>query len=284
MHSFQKLSLMHCTRVFLSIFLFFLVSGTLIAQENTIHSVYFDFDKHALRLNERPSLQEFIQDIDTTRIETIEILGYCDDRGKEDYNYKLSEKRAHAVRDFILAQGIKNKVIVNIEGKGRVMIDQDYARDISKLRQRNRRVDIVLNFMKIPFEAQPGIYTELNDSLREGDRVILQNIQFAQGRSRLTGKSRRELRRIARTLIKEQSDLNFEIHGHICCTPKRYTEAFDKDTHKRELSHNRAKHVYEFLLRQKIDSTRMKYFGCGNEYPLNMTPDLDRRVEFLIME
>lgn len=263
--------------------LFLFSCTSVFSQEKTIHSVYFDFDKDRIRQTELPNLLEFIQDIDTTRIETIEIFGYCDDRGKDQYNYALSERRAEAIKKEIINKGIKNKVIVTIEGKGRVMIDQDYAKDLTKLRQKNRRVDVILNFLEIPYEEQPGVYTQLNDTLREGDRVILQNIQFEQGRSRLKGKSKKELREIAKELRKKPN-LNFEIHGHICCTPKRYTEAFDKDTHKRELSHNRAKQVYEYLLTQKVDKKRMKFFGCGNIYPLNLTPDLDRRVEFYIVE
>lgn len=260
-----------------------LTCATALGQEKTVHSVYFDFDKDKIRLNELPGLLEFINDIDTTRIETIEIFGYCDDRGKDQYNYALSERRAEAIKEQIITKGIKNKVIVTIEGKGRVVIDQDYSKDLAKLRQKNRRVDILLNFYTIPFEEQPNIYTHLNDSLKEGDRVILQNIQFDQGRSRLKGKSKKELRLIAKELNKKP-DLNFEIHGHICCTPKRYTEAYDKDTHKRELSFNRAKQVYDYLVTLKIDKKRMKFLGCGNIYPLNLTPDLDRRVEFYIIE
>ena len=66
---------------------FFLFSCTAIfGQEKTVHSVYFDFDKDRVRLTELPNLVEFLQDIDTTRIETIEIFGYCDDRGKDQYN------------------------------------------------------------------------------------------------------------------------------------------------------------------------------------------------------
>lgn len=261
--------------------LFLCLGSFCFAQENTLHSIYFDFDKYQIRAKERQPLLEFIQDIDTAKIETIEIFGYCDDRGKASYNYKLSENRAQTILETIIDQGVKNKVIVTIEGKGRVLIDEDYTKDLSKLRQKNRRVDILLNFKEIPFEKQPGIYTELNDSLREGDRIILQNIQFDQGRSRLTGKAKKELKTIAKQL-KKQPDLYFEIHGHICCTPKRYTESYDKDTHKRELSHNRAKQVYEYLIRLKVPEKRMKYFGCGNLYSLNLTPDLDRRVELLI--
>lgn len=264
--------------------LFFLLSFHARSQEEEqLHSVYFDFDKHLIKPKEQNSLLDFIQSIDTSAIDAIEILGYCDDRGKADYNFILSEKRATAIQKFIVNQGITNKVIVHIEGKGRVMIDQDYAKDLSRLRQKNRRVDVVLNFKNLPFQQQPGVYTELRDSLIPGDRIVLQHLQFDQGSSKLTSKARRELKKIAKKLA-QNSQVHFEVHGHICCTPKRYREAYDKHTKRRELSQNRALQVYQYLLQQRIDPTRMKHMGCGNEYPLNLTPDLDRRVELYIIE
>ncbi|MCP1995161.1 OmpA family protein [Flavobacterium sp. HSC-61S13] len=263
------------------LFIAYLLSFSATAQEENIHSVYFDFDQYQIKNKEQQLLLAFIKDLDTVAIETIEIFGYCDDRGKDDYNFKLSEKRAYAIQKVILDQGIRNKVVVTIEGKGRVMIDQDFSKDLTKLRQKNRRVDLLLNFKQIPFEKQPGIYTEFKDSLVEGDRIILQNVYFEQGHSKLTPKAKKELREIAKKM-KAQKDFNFEIHGHICCTPKRYKETFDKSTHKRELSSNRAKNVYLFLIQLKVPKDRLKHFGCGNEYPLNLTPDLDRRVEVLI--
>jgi outer membrane protein OmpA-like peptidoglycan-associated protein len=35
----------------------------------------------------------FYDKVDTSSIESIQIYGYCDDRGTADYNYKLSEQR-----------------------------------------------------------------------------------------------------------------------------------------------------------------------------------------------
>jgi outer membrane protein OmpA-like peptidoglycan-associated protein len=36
---------------------------------------------------------DFVLQSDTTQIESIQIYGYCDDRGDNDYNYKLSESK-----------------------------------------------------------------------------------------------------------------------------------------------------------------------------------------------
>jgi outer membrane protein OmpA-like peptidoglycan-associated protein len=42
---------------------------------------------------------DFVLQSDTTQIESIQIYGYCDDRGDNDYNYKLSEKRVNTVQN-----------------------------------------------------------------------------------------------------------------------------------------------------------------------------------------
>ncbi|MBW3518840.1 OmpA family protein [Flavobacterium sp. NKUCC04_CG] len=263
------------------VFVVYLLSLTASAQEDNIHSIYFDFDQHLIKQKEQQLLLEYIKDLDTVSLEAIEIFGYCDDRGKDDYNFKLSQQRANAIKDFIVHQGIRTKVVITIEGKGRVLIDQDYVKDVSAVRQKNRRVDLILNFKQIPFEKQPGVYTEFPDTVVEGDRIILQNVYFEQGNSKLTPKAKKALRDVAKHMRKNK-EFNFEIHGHICCTPKRYKETFDRSTNKRELSSNRAKNVYLLLTQLKVPKNRLKHFGCGNQYPLNLTPDLDRRVEILI--
>src|SRR5689334_21823171 len=97
----------------------------LIAQEETLYSIYFEFDKYNLDDKQGNNVVAFIKAIDTTRIETIQIFGYCDDRGKDEYNFKLSTKRANTIRDTLIGRGIKNKIIVTIEGKGRIMLDED---------------------------------------------------------------------------------------------------------------------------------------------------------------
>src|ERR1044072_5469718 len=102
-----------------------LLSAITHAQEETVYSVYFEFDKYNLDDKQGANVVSFIKAIDTTRIETIQIFGYCDDRGKDEYNYKLSTNRANTIRDTLLGRGIKNKIIVTIEGKGRIILEED---------------------------------------------------------------------------------------------------------------------------------------------------------------
>ena len=225
---------------------------------------------------------KFVTEVDSARIESISIYGYCDDRGKEDYNFKLSNNRADAVKDKIVESGVKSKIIVTIEGRGRVLIEDDID-NLSEVRSKNRRVDIVMNFKEIPIEKLelPGVYSDVRKTHVIGDRIYLEKILFEKGSSKLTLKSKIELDRMARALHRYKN-LEFEIQGHVCCTPPFHKEAIDKHTKKRKLSVNRAEAVFKYLAFKKIDKKRMTFKGYGNTQPMGNGADLDRRVELVI--
>src|SRR6478609_7395085 len=72
----------------------------------------------------------------------VQIEGHTDSVGGDDYNQKLSENRAGAVRDYLVAQGIPADAIVS-RGLGKT---QPVAtNDTSEGRQQNRRVELVLS-------------------------------------------------------------------------------------------------------------------------------------------
>ena len=261
--------------------LLFLCVGLLFAQEEMVHSVYFEFDKFNLQEKQAVDAVAFIKAIDTTRIESIQIYGYTDDRGKDAYNFKLSTNRANTIRDKMLEKGIKNKIIVTIEGKGRILLEEDIDNK-SEARSKNRRVDVVVNFKPAPpLKLEPGVYNTLKKDLIVGDHIYLENILFERGSSKLTPKSRVELDKIAK-LLHKYKNLEFEIQGHVCCTPYFHKEAIDKDTKKRELSANRAKTVFKYFILKKINTKRMTYKGYGVTQPLGKGADYDRRVELVI--
>lgn len=251
------------------------------AQEEVVHSVYFEFDKFNLDEKKANDVVAFVTSVDTSRIETVQIFGYCDDRGKDAYNYKLSNDRANTIKNKLIERGVKNKIIVTIEGKGRILIDDDIVENLPEVRQKNRRVDVVMNFKPIPPKPVPGVYKELKKDLIVGDRIYLDKILFDNGSSKLTFKSKQELERVSK-LLQKYKNIEFEIQGHICCTPTFQKEAIDKDTRKRMLSINRAETVYKYLISKRIDKKRMTFKGYGNTRPLGNGPDQDRRVELVI--
>ena len=264
--------------------LFLLFSVVSFAQEDEeVHSIFFEFDKYNLKEEQANAVVAFVSKIDTSRIESVQIFGYCDDRGKDQYNYTLSTNRANTVKNKLIERGIKSKIIITLEGKGRIMLDEDMQTNVPEARSKNRRVDVVVNFKPIVIEDLkiPGVYSTIKKDRIVGDRIYLDHVLFERGSSQLTYKAKKELDRIALELHKYKN-IHFEIQGHVCCTPTFQKEAIDRDTKKRELSINRAKRVYNYFLMKRISKVRMSYKGYGNTQSLKQGSTLDRRVELLI--
>ncbi|MFN9109115.1 MAG: OmpA family protein [Bacteroidota bacterium] len=258
-----------------------LFSILLHAQEEVVQSVYFDSGKFSLDEKQANAVIDFIKNTDSTRIESIQIFGYTDDVGKEAYNFKLSTNRATTIKNKLIESGIKNKIIVTIEGKGRILIDDDIVENLPEKRSKNRRVDLVLNLKALPKIEIPGFYSTIQKNHIVGDHIYLENLLFERGSSKLTYQAKTQLDKIAKLLLKYRK-LEFEIQGHVCCTPPYQKEAIDKETRKRNLSSNRAESVYKYLIFKKIAKTRMTFKGYGNSVPLGKGPEYDRRVELVI--
>lgn len=251
------------------------------AQEEAVQSIYFEFDVFSLSENQIKQSVYFIKNADSARINTIQIFGYTDDIGKDAYNFKLSSKRANAIKNILIDNGIKSKIIISIEGKGKILIDDDILENIPEKRSKNRRVDIVLNLKKLPSLQLPQFYNTVKKNHVVGDHIYLETILFDKGSSILTIKSRSDLDKIA-LLLQRYNNIEFEVQGHVCCTPPEQREAIDKDTRKRQLSTNRANAVYNYLALRRIKKSRMKFKGYGNTAPLGKNTEYDRRVELVI--
>ncbi len=69
-------------------------------------SIYFDFDKSFIKLEYRPVLHEkaaFLKDYPETNVR---IEGNCDERGTNEYNLALGERRANSAKNFLVSLGI----------------------------------------------------------------------------------------------------------------------------------------------------------------------------------
>ena len=251
---------------------------TVTAQQKPMETLYFEFDKYDLTDKQINVVSNFIKNIDTSKVESIQIYGYCDDRGNDEYNFTLSNNRANTIQNLLIKKGFNQSKIVILEGKGRVIVKSDTVENLAETRLRNRRVDLIV-VKKNSFGK--GIHNSFKDNLKVGDKVYLESILFEIGSAKLTHTSKKELDKIAVTLLKKK-DLKFEIRGHVCCTPEIYSDGIDRDTKERRLSWNRAKTVFHYLISKKVSKSRMTYVGCGNRFPLGKGDNYDRRVEFLI--
>jgi outer membrane protein OmpA-like peptidoglycan-associated protein len=83
-------------------------------------------------------------------------------------------------------------------------------------------------------------------------------------------------------------NLRIRIEGHVCCVAAKL-DGLDYDTGTQDLSLQRAKFIYEYLIKNGISSDRMSYVGLGGAnkiYPEELTPaqqTINRRVEIRII-
>lgn len=66
---------------------------------------YFDFDESALKPGARAELTKHAMRLKETP-RSVRIEGHTDERGSREYNMALGERRANAVRDFLVLQGV----------------------------------------------------------------------------------------------------------------------------------------------------------------------------------
>ena len=74
-------------------------------QRGQFHPIYFDFDSQSIRSAESGKIQEIANFMKNGSPEII-IAGFTDDRGTAEYNRGLGDRRAGAVREALISQGV----------------------------------------------------------------------------------------------------------------------------------------------------------------------------------
>ncbi len=72
-------------------------------------SIKFDFDKAELKPKERELLSRIAGILLTSSDYTVSVNGHTDDVGTEDYNQKLSERRAEVVHRYLIEAGVPER-------------------------------------------------------------------------------------------------------------------------------------------------------------------------------
>lgn len=262
-----------------------LITQLSFSQKELKHEVYFETDRHNIPETEHSRLLLFLSKIENMDIEKISIYGFTDDRGSDNYNLTLSQNRADAIKSVFSNNEFDESVMTNVDGKGKILVNIIREDDLNKIRGLNRKVEIIVTsvFPPKPKEVKPEKVNAadlLKGDLKEGDKILLDNLLFRTGYSYLTKESKLVLDNIADILV-ERTEIYFTIEGHVCCT-QGARDAIDRKTKKRNLSVARAKHIYDYLAKKGVKTYRMKFAGMRRSAPLGGEPQLDRRVEILV--
>jgi len=108
-------------------------------QSDTVH---FAFDRSEIRSDDRPKLSTVADFLKANPADAVKIEGHCDERGTEEYNRALGERRALALREALVALGVDASRVDTISyGKDR---PEDPGHDSAAWAKNRRGVFILL--------------------------------------------------------------------------------------------------------------------------------------------
>ncbi|WP_299577527.1 OmpA family protein [uncultured Sunxiuqinia sp.] len=163
--------------------------------------------------------------------------------------------------EFLMCLPLGKTYAFNVSKPGYLFHSENFA-----LKQVRQVSDPIL--LDIPLQA-----------IEIGNVTVLRNIFFETGKYTLLSQSKAELNQLAAFLINNPK-VKIEIGGH--------TDSVGGEKMNQELSENRAKAVYNYLLENGVESTRLTYRGYGFSVPVgsNETEEgraKNRRTEFKIV-
>ena len=289
-----------------ALFFFLFISGTINGQEQ--FTVYFDSNKFDLTTKEKQSLNNWISENKNNKI--VAIHGFTDEVGTTGFNDTLAQKRV----DFIF-QNVKNQIKIREDFKTR-SFGESFNQSVNKAENRKvtifyilekdlPREDEILGIKKMIKEEQPKteivypeklvfenpngtksefkldrVFMKTMGEAKPGEKLKIENLNFIINTFAVVNESRGKMYELL-LVLQKNPQLKIEIQGHLCCMPVDRTD----------LSTQRAKAIYNFLIQNEIDKSRLSYKGFGSTQPIYPLPEKDekeraanRRVEILIIQ
>ncbi|HRK57805.1 MAG TPA: OmpA family protein, partial [Burkholderiaceae bacterium] len=106
----------------------------------------FDTGKAELKPAAQAKLDELVDQLKEVKIESFTVIGHTDSQGSVKYNQRLSEARAHAVKDYLVSKGLKaDRIVATGKGESAPTADNRTAAG----RAANRRVDIEIDGSRV---------------------------------------------------------------------------------------------------------------------------------------
>jgi len=110
-------------------------------KEPPLGDIFFDYDQSLIRPDAKKTLDKNVEWLRGNSTPSLILEGHCDERGTQEYNLALGQRRAKAAQDYLVASGIDEKRIKTISyGKERPFV---VGHDESAW-QWNRRTHFVL--------------------------------------------------------------------------------------------------------------------------------------------
>ena len=288
------------------LFLFIFYGNAVFPQEQ--FTLYFDSNKFELNTKENTKLITWISENKNNKI--VAIHGFTDKDGTNGFNDTLAQKRVNCI-----FKGVKNQIKIREDFKTRsfgesfnqskdkaenrrviiyYILEKDLAREdeilgIKKeIIKEEPKPEIVYpekfifenpNGTKSEFKLDRAFMKKVGDA-KTGEKLKIDNLNFVINTFAVVPESRGKLYELL-LILQSNPSLKIEIQGHLCCMPIDRTD----------LSTQRAKAIYNFLIANDVYRTRLSYKGFGSSDPIYPLPEKDekeraanRRVEILIVD
>lgn len=113
---------------------------------------FFGFDQSNLNPDAIAALDELVTKLASIdRVSRVSVVGHTDSVGAEDYNQRLSERRAASAKTYLVSRGIPAD---QIDTRGAGELNPSFPNDTAENRQKNRRVDV--DFLTIEETLAPA--------------------------------------------------------------------------------------------------------------------------------
>jgi len=112
---------------------------------DTFGQALFEFNSIVINTGSKQSLKTVVKKLKKNKSYRIQVEGHTDDKGSEEYNQKLSERRATSVKKFLISSGVKPSTII-IQGFGELNPIADNSTEEGQAK--NRRVEVKYFFKK----------------------------------------------------------------------------------------------------------------------------------------
>lgn len=108
---------------------------------SALENIYFDFDKYDIRDDAKPILRSVSDRFLKNKSTKMLIEGHCDDRGTNEYNLALGERRAKSARDYLVSLGVaKDRIDIISFGEEKPVCTEQ----TEDCWQKNRRAQFVV--------------------------------------------------------------------------------------------------------------------------------------------
>lgn len=241
------------------------------AIKDALKNVLFEYNSDQLTAESKVILNGVAPLLTSKNIKSPHWLveGHTDNKGSQNYNLPLSERRAASVKAYLETRGVPGSLLKSV-GFGLAL--PITTNDTDEGRARNRRVE--LKYADANF--QPAAL-EVNDdcaNVQMGD--LAKMIYFKTASSDLVEASKQSLDVIA--LYMKATGGKYEVQGH--------TDNVGKDAANMALSQKRAQSVVDYLISKGVNGSNLKAVGYGASQPKydNKTVDgkaQNRRIEIV---